>query len=200
MTDARPRSRLGWALLGLGILTLGFRLGSAGRLTYHEAIVAQVAREMAARGSWLVPTLGGLPWLEKPPLAFWLVAGLGRLAGAIDETVARLPSVLAAGMLALVVARLAARRCGVTPGLLAGLVQLTTSWAVLRGRLAEVDILLAMLVSGAIAVFEAMREEARTPGISFPRSSTSCTGGRQSVCCLARRRRRQRLPVTVARC
>ncbi len=41
-------------------------LGSL-RLTYHEAHVAQAAREMIAAGDWLVPILDGRPWLEKPP-------------------------------------------------------------------------------------------------------------------------------------
>ena len=30
-------------------------------------------------GDWGYPTIGGLPWLEKPPLPWWLVAVLGHL-------------------------------------------------------------------------------------------------------------------------
>src|SRR5262245_26018074 len=71
-------------------------LGSSGRLSYHEAFVAQGSREILDSGGWLNPTIGGLPWLEKPPLPWWLTATLGRCSGGVDETVARLPSVLAA--------------------------------------------------------------------------------------------------------
>ena len=42
-------------------------------------------------------------------------------------------------------------------GLLAGLVQATTSWTVLRGRLAEADILLACLVAATLLAFDHLR-------------------------------------------
>lgn len=145
-------------LLALAWLCLGVGLGSSGRLTYHEAIVAQGAREMLAGGSWLIPTLDGVPWLEKPPLLHWLVAGLGLAFGGIDEWVARLPSALAAGLLALGVARIATMGFGPAVGRLAGLVQLTTSWTVVRGRLCESDMLLACLVTGTMAAFASLRE------------------------------------------
>src|SRR4051812_32818522 len=140
--DSRLGPRWVVALGTLALATLGAGLGSSGRLTYHEAIVAQGAREMIARGDWVVPTLGGRPWLEKPPLAHWLVAGIGQLAGGVNESVARLPSALAAFGVALGIATLAARRYGRTVGILAGLVQVTTVWTVGRGRLADADMLL----------------------------------------------------------
>src|SRR5205085_819061 len=94
--------RLAW-IVGLSVLTVGLGLGRAGRLTYHEAFVAQAAREMIARGDVLVPTMGGRPWLEKPPLAIWLVAFLGRFgaAGDVNAALARAPSAVAATLLAL---------------------------------------------------------------------------------------------------
>ena len=49
---------------------------------------------------------------------------------------------------------LAARHYGPGIGLLAGAVQATTAWTVLRGRLAEADILLACLVTWAIVAFD----------------------------------------------
>jgi 4-amino-4-deoxy-L-arabinose transferase-like glycosyltransferase len=146
-------SRPWLAPLALAWLCLGMGLGSSGRLTYHEAIVAQGAREMLAGGDWLVPTLGGVPWLEKPPLLHWLVAGMGLVFGGIDEWVARLPSAVAAGLLALGVARMGTLGFGPTIGRVAGLVQLTTSWTVVRGRLCESDMLLACLVTGTMAAF-----------------------------------------------
>ena len=80
-------AHLGWgrraAVLGLAALTLGVGLGGSGRLTYHEAFVAQAAREMTASGDVLTPTVGGRPWLEKPPLAAWLAAAAGRASGGV---------------------------------------------------------------------------------------------------------------------
>ena len=167
-----PETRLGsarlGAVLGLALLTLTVGLGSAGRLTYHEAFVAQAAREMIASGDLLTPTIGGLPWLEKPPLAIWFVALLGRVVGGVSEAIARTPSVVAALALVLTVAMLAARRFGPAVGLLAGLIQATTAWTVARGRLAEADILLAALVAFTLTAFDRLRgDPERNSGVKF---------------------------------
>jgi len=123
-------------------------------LTYHEAFVAQGAREILNSGEWGYPTIGGLPWLEKPPLPWWLTAALGHCAGGVTATVARLPSVLAATALVLGVAVLGARHYGPGIGLLAGAIQATTVWTVMRGRLAEADMLLACLITWAMVAFD----------------------------------------------
>lgn len=156
-----PETRLGsarlGAVVGLAALTLVVGLGGSGRLTYHEAFVAQAAREMIASGDVLTPTVGGLPWLEKPPLAIWLVALLGKGMGGVTEAVARAPSAVAAALLAVGVALLAARRFGPSVGLLAGLIQATTVWTVVRGRLAEADMELACLVTWTLVAFDHLR-------------------------------------------
>ena len=161
MSEARPGlSRVG-LVLGLGVLTLAVGLGSSAKLSYHEAFVAQAAREMIASGDLLTPTVGGLPWLEKPPLAIWLVALNGKIAGGVSEAVARFPSVVAALALVLTVAAMASRRFGPSVGLLAGLIQATTAWTVTRGRLAEADIMLAALVAATLAAFDRLRGNAQ---------------------------------------
>gem|GEM_PF-2693761 len=56
-----------------------------------ETIYALAAREMQARNDWLMPTIQGKPFLEKPILIYWLArasyAGFG-----VDEFSSRLPS------------------------------------------------------------------------------------------------------------
>lgn len=153
-------------LLALSAMVLLPGLGSSGRLSYHEAFVAQGAREMLESGNWAYPTIGGRPWLEKPPLPWWLTAATGQLAGGVDEAVARLPSAVAAALLTLSVASIAARRYGAGIGWLAGAVQATTAWTVTRGRLAEADILLACIITWAIAAFDVMtaEEDPSAPG------------------------------------
>jgi 4-amino-4-deoxy-L-arabinose transferase-like glycosyltransferase len=143
-------------LLGLSALVLLPGLGQSGRLSYHEAFVAQGAREMLDSGGWAYPTIGGRPWLEKPPLPWWLVTLAGRIAGGVDEAVARLPSAIAATLLVLGVAVLAVRHYGPGIGLLAGAVQATTAWSVLRGRLAEADVILACIITWAMVAFDRM--------------------------------------------
>ncbi|HEY2235132.1 MAG TPA: glycosyltransferase family 39 protein, partial [Candidatus Angelobacter sp.] len=48
-----------------------FGLGAFGLTGADEPRYAQIAREMLARHDWIVPTLNGSPWLEKPALLYW---------------------------------------------------------------------------------------------------------------------------------
>jgi hypothetical protein len=57
--------------LAAAVLNLAW-LGRAPLFDTTEARHAEVAREFAADGHWLVPTLNGWPHLTKPPLTDWL--------------------------------------------------------------------------------------------------------------------------------
>ena len=140
-------------------LSMGLGLGSSNQLTYHEAFVAQGAREILASGSWWYPTIGGRPWLEKPPLPFWLVAALGWCAGEVSPVGARLPSAFAALGLVLGICILTMRRYGAAMGIVAGAIQATTAWTVFRGRLAEADMLLACVVTWTMLAFDRLRAQ-----------------------------------------
>jgi 4-amino-4-deoxy-L-arabinose transferase-like glycosyltransferase len=50
---------------------------------------------MAESGDWITPRLYGEPWLEKPPLLYWMIAAGWKL-GLRDEWAARLPVALSA--------------------------------------------------------------------------------------------------------
>ncbi len=132
-------------------------LGETRHLTYHEALVAQGVREMATTGVWTHPSIGGVPWLEKPPLPWWLAGSLSVISGNVTPVVARLPSAIAGLLLSAGVAMLAARRSGPRVGLLAGGIQATTFWTMLRGGLAEADVILACLVCGSLVALDALR-------------------------------------------
>ena len=164
-----PNTRDLLAVAALAVLTLGIGLGGSGRLTYHEAIAAQAAREMIASGDLVVPTLGGRPWLEKPPMTVWCIALASRITGGVSEGSARFPSAVAAGLLAMSVAWFASKRFGRSIGLLAGLIQATTVWTVARGRLAEADMLLAAIVTATLIVFDLLRREANAESIDETR-------------------------------
>ena len=61
-------------------------------LNNHECFVSITAREMLESGDWIVPTCNGELRLEKTPLSYWLVAGLAKITGKVDEFTTRLPS------------------------------------------------------------------------------------------------------------
>ena len=60
----------------------------------HECFVSITAREMLESGDWTWPTCNGEPRLQKTPLPYWLVAGLAKITGRVDELTARLPSAI----------------------------------------------------------------------------------------------------------
>jgi 4-amino-4-deoxy-L-arabinose transferase-like glycosyltransferase len=91
--------RTDWLLL-VGFCGFLFFFG----LTYlclvgaDEPRYAQVAREMLARHDWITPTLGGKPWLEKPPLYYWQAMLAYGLLG-VSDWAARLPSAVDATLM-----------------------------------------------------------------------------------------------------
>jgi 4-amino-4-deoxy-L-arabinose transferase-like glycosyltransferase len=67
---------------------------SIGLLGADEPRYAQVAREMLQRHDWVTPTLWGSPWLEKPPLYYWMAVIAYKTAGGVHDWAARMPSVV----------------------------------------------------------------------------------------------------------
>jgi hypothetical protein len=82
--------------LAISLLVLPFLLEHLGTMPFNDTEVpyALVAREMRATGDWVMPTLLGIPRLDKPPMMYWLVAVGQRMLGE-GEGVARHWTVLA---------------------------------------------------------------------------------------------------------
>ncbi|MDP9173929.1 MAG: glycosyltransferase family 39 protein [Planctomycetota bacterium] len=127
-------------------------------LTLHEARLPQCSREMMASGSWLIPTSGGRPWLERPPLPHWIMISVAKLIGqhCDNEWSVRIPPALCGLLVAMMVAAIAARWFGNNMGLAAGLILATMYEFYYYSTLAEDDIFLALVVVAAIACFARM--------------------------------------------
>jgi 4-amino-4-deoxy-L-arabinose transferase-like glycosyltransferase len=79
-----------------------YGLGQFGLIGADEPRYAQVAREMLEHHDWVTPTLGGQPWLEKPPLYYWQ-AMLAYAVFGVSDWAARLPAAIDATLLVLAV-------------------------------------------------------------------------------------------------
>src|SRR5947208_7516569 len=97
VTWHRPLVRWSSALvwLAIGWIVVFWGLGYASLMDPDEAHYAELTREMLHSGSWLVPLLDGLPYIDKPVLFHWL-QGASFAALGESELAARLPSALAA--------------------------------------------------------------------------------------------------------
>jgi 4-amino-4-deoxy-L-arabinose transferase-like glycosyltransferase len=84
-----------WCLAAVAVssLALLWRLGGYPLVQPDEGRNAEVAREMEASHTWLIPTLNGIAYLDKPALYFKLV-GLSMDLFGNSEWAARLPSAL----------------------------------------------------------------------------------------------------------
>jgi 4-amino-4-deoxy-L-arabinose transferase-like glycosyltransferase len=127
-------------LLAAAILIFLLNLGNLPLRDWDEGIAAQVAREMwRGEWNWLYPTIGGTPYLNKPPLIHWLMA-LCFAAGGVNEWTARFaPAMLAATSVPLVYAvgrELFRERLS---AIFSALVSLTLLPVVRHGRLAMLD-------------------------------------------------------------
>lgn len=129
----------------LACLNLGERTFS-----YHEGFTSATTREMLESGDWIVPRLGGLPRLRKPPLGYWVTALSAICFGELSEFSARLPVAVASLLLVALIGLWSARWYGRSAGLCAALVQATCSIHIIYARQALIDTLLVLLMTAAL--------------------------------------------------
>jgi 4-amino-4-deoxy-L-arabinose transferase-like glycosyltransferase len=139
------------ALIALSVAFLVTGLGFS-FLDMGEGIYGTITSEMLRGGDWLVPHLDGLPYLEKPPLYFWLSAAT-LSTGLSVEWATRLWSALPAVGSVLLVWRLGALLYGGNAGVLAGIALASCPGFVLLARRASPDLLMVFCLTLAIYGF-----------------------------------------------
>ncbi len=89
---SRSSSSVLWSGYVLLLLGLAVYLPPLFRvpLIRAEAMYALIPREMLASGQWLLATLNGVPYLDKPPLLYWLSILAYKIFG-VSEAAARIP-------------------------------------------------------------------------------------------------------------
>jgi 4-amino-4-deoxy-L-arabinose transferase-like glycosyltransferase len=124
-----------------------------------EGRYAEIPREMLARGEWIVPYLQGQPYLDKPPLLYWLVMGSYRLLGVHDWS-ARLVPALAIHLCILLTYLLGCRVVGERSAFWGAMLLSIAPGFISVGRLLVLDGLLALWITLALlAAWESMRGE-----------------------------------------
>jgi 4-amino-4-deoxy-L-arabinose transferase-like glycosyltransferase len=142
------------------------RLGAPPLLGPDEPRYARVAVEMRRSGDLVTPTLQGQPWLEKPPLYYWLAGRAFALLGE-TETAARLPSLVAGLLFVGATAFVGARLYGGAAGLHAGFVLGTSVLPFVYARAAAMDMLLAATVTAAMGLI-GLRLLGMAGGLALP--------------------------------
>ena len=142
-----------FAAVGFAAAALfAFHLGSYGLWEPDEARYAEIAREMLLWHDWIVPHLNYVPYIEKPPLLYWLTALSMRIFG-INEFAARFINAAAAlaGVLATYV--FTRRTFGRDRALLAATVLATSGLYAVMAQVLTTDMLLTAAITAALFAF-----------------------------------------------
>lgn len=154
------------AALLLGLVGLVVLLGNLSYPLFEpdEARYAQIAQEMTASGDWVTPTLDGKPYLDKPPLLYWLTAASFKMFGA-SEMAARLPCAVSALLTMLALYGLGRRLVGARAAWCGAVTLLLCGGFVLSGRFLLMDSLLTLFTTVAIlCMYEAQRDSQSRAG------------------------------------
>ena len=122
-----------------------------------DAVQGQIARNMLESGDWVIAHLDGVPYIEKSPLIYWLMAASFRILGAHDWA-ARIPVALAAVLLVWVAFRYGRWAFGARAGFYAGLSLATCIGLFLFTRIQIPDVILTLSVCVAFWSFQRVLE------------------------------------------
>lgn len=159
-TTFHPTKRVAVLLLAAAVLFMT-NLGGYDLWAPDEPRFAEVAREMMVSGDYLAPHVNGLPYYEKPPLLFWLMAAVARGVGDIDAFTARVPSAVAALVTLLCTYVLAARLFSPRVGLWAMIVLATGARFWWQARTAQIDMVLTACLTASLLFFWYWHESRR---------------------------------------
>jgi 4-amino-4-deoxy-L-arabinose transferase-like glycosyltransferase len=118
-----------------------------------DAVQAQIARNMLNSGDWVIARLDGVPYIEKSPLVYWLMAGSYRILG-VHDWAARVPIAFAAVLLAWVTSRYGRWAFEARAGYYAGIVLATCIGLFLFTRILIPDVILTLTTCLAFWSFQ----------------------------------------------
>lgn len=128
-----------------------------------DAVQAQIAHNMISSGDWVTARLDGVPYLEKPPLLYWMIAVSYKLFGVHDWS-ARIPVALSAIALCWTTAAFGLWAFGKRAGFYAGLCMSTCIGLFLFTRILLPDAMLTFSIALALwALLRTLDEEEKHP-------------------------------------
>ncbi len=146
-----PSRQFAWFLLALAVFVFFWQLGHMDVWSDNEGQRTTPPMEMLRSGDFVIPTINGEDYLAKPPLMYWIIAGVYYISGVISPFTARIPSALCGVLLVMGVYLGMRRVAGEGAARWGALATLTGAYLVETGRTAELEIPLTLAVFAAIA-------------------------------------------------
>lgn len=139
------------SLLALAcILFLFFGLNSYPLIDVDETRYAVIARDLAASFDWNNLNLNLVPFLEKPPLYFWLVGASIKLLGGFSEVAVRLPIAILSTFLVFFTYYVGKRVLSRKFGMISALILLSSVFFLILSHIAILDMVLTVFMTSAI--------------------------------------------------
>lgn len=120
---------------------------------WEEGTNAEIARDILSNGNLLQPEVYGIRWNEKPSLLPWLIAGVAKITGEVNEFSARFPAMIAVVLTALLVHSLTRRYASRDASLLAALFFMFSPMLLQKLAIAEPDTLVTLLSFAAFILW-----------------------------------------------
>ncbi|MGH9742594.1 MAG: ArnT family glycosyltransferase, partial [Candidatus Acidiferrum sp.] len=136
-------------LLLAGAIYIGCIFSPPSLMDDVDAMQAQLSRNMLVSGDWVTAHLDGIPYLEKPPLMYWSIAGSYKIFGVHDWS-ARIPIVLSVLGLCWITAAFGIWAFGKRAGLYAGMCLATCVGMFLFTRILIPDVMLTLTTALAM--------------------------------------------------
>lgn len=159
-------------------------LGSFGPIDPTDSFFLESGREMVETGKYLLPLNNYVPWLDKPVLFFWMVAGAYKLFG-VSPFIGRLPAALSAVALGLVIFQSVSGQIRARCAVLAAVILLCLPLSSIVGHICLTDMTLTLCVSGTILyLHKGLRENSRwylLLGYTFNAFGLLCKGPIASI-------------------
>lgn len=126
-------------LIALCCVLYFFGLGSRDFWAPVEPRYGEIVRVMFVKGEWIVPSVNGAIYTDKPMLFFWLALIASKIAGGVSEWTVRLPAAL--GGIGFILSTYLFGRDFFNPriGLIAAAILATTMRVIWEARWAHVD-------------------------------------------------------------
>jgi 4-amino-4-deoxy-L-arabinose transferase-like glycosyltransferase len=157
--QARSDSRYDWILILVAVVVFfGCIISPPALMDDVDAVHGQMARNMITSNDWVIPHLDGVPYIEKAPLPYWLIAICYLMFG-VHDWVARIPIALAAVLLCFATAKYGAWAFNRRAGFYAGLVLATCVGLFLFTRILIPDVMLTLTICLCFMAFQRVMNE-----------------------------------------
>lgn len=150
--EPRPTGRQVAAALALLAVCFVAAAGARSLNTPDEGRYAEVAREMLRSGDWVTPRLDGVPFLDKPPLFYWLQGGAFAVFGVHVWSARLVTALLGFAGCALVFAA-GSRLYGRRAGFLGAVVLAASPYQFGASQYVNHDLAVATWISAALLAF-----------------------------------------------